>query len=429
MRLMPNLLFIAHPFPPAPFSGANRTWPLAKNLSRLGWNVTVVSARDHAYSRRAASKAIADLCRAEGLKLITVGSGTWAPDDAESRLPHIERLKSNGRRYTQGLLRRVIRMCDSDLWCVRCGVGLILRPRPTPDVILATGKPFGSFVLARTLSSYFGVPYVLDYRDPWSANPYRGSATSRLALALETWSLARASATVMVSRSQAEAQKQYFPQFAQPEIVTNGYDHELLDSIEGHTCDKCVIVYAGILYPGKRDLDPVLAAIARVGAQPCRALRPIELHYFGPQSDLVRHAANVHGAGESVVLHSLVSRTEVLKAVKSADAAVVITGMNDEAPLAERGIMTGKIFEALGLGTPVLLISPRNSDARQLLVDTNNGAAYCASQIDDITQWLVDLTSRPRPPRTPATICSWVTLAEKFDRILRAVVKSPSASV
>lgn len=176
----------------------------------------------------------------------------------------------------------------------------------------------------------------------------------------------------MVSRSQAVAQKQCFPQYAQPKVVTNGYDPELLDSIEGLPCDKCVIVYTGILYPGKRDLDPILAAIAQAGAHPCRASRPIELHYFGPQNDLVRHAANIHGVGERVVLHGLVSRTEALNAVRSADAAVVVTGMNDEAPLAERGIMSGKIFEALGLGTlffsSVLVMAMRDNCLRVLSV-------------------------------------------------------------
>lgn len=418
---MPNLLFISHPFPPAPRSGANRPWPLAKYLSRLGWNVTVVSVREPAYSRRAASKAIADMCCAEGVKLITIGNGTWAPDFAEAQLPQIERLKSKWRRYIQGVLRRVSRMGDSDMWCVRCGANLILRPGPKPDVILATGKPFGSFVLARILSSYFGAPYVLDYRDPWSANPYQGSASSRLSTALETWALARASSTVMVSRSQAVAQKQCFPQYAQPKVVTNGYDPELLDSIEGLPCDKCVIVYTGILYPGKRDLDPILAAIAQAGAHPCRASRPIELHYFGPQNDLVRHAANIHGVGERVVLHGLVSRTEALNAVRSADAAVVVTGMNDEAPLAERGIMSGKIFEALGLGTPVLLVCPRNGDARQLLEGTL-GAAFCASEIDGIARWIASRAQSLPVRSEPLASCSWVTLTRQFDALLRDVI-------
>lgn len=422
---MPNLLFIAYPFPPAPFSGANRTWPLAKYLSRLGWTVTVVSARDPAYSRRAASEAMADMCRAEGVKLITVGTGTWAPDDAGAAIPRIERLKSDWRRCSQGLLRRVLRMGDPELWCFRCGVRLLACSGLQPDAILATGMPFGSFVLARALSRYFGAPYVLDYRDPWTANPYRADAQAPVTTALEVWALSRASATVMVSPSQASAQSRCFPRFTQPEVLTNGYDPEMLSSVKEKFQSKCVIVYAGILYPGKRDLDPILAALARSSTSELHAARPLELHYYGPHNDLVSHTASKHGVSSRVVLHGLVSRAEVLSAVKSAHAAIVVTGMSDEASLAERGIVTGKIFEAIGLGTPVLLISPRDSDARQLLTDTKGGVAFCASQVDDIARWLVALASRPRISKSPPSICSWVTLSKRLDSLLRSAIAAP----
>ena len=46
-----------------------------------------------------------------------------------------------------------------------------LNPKDV-DIILATGSPFVSFRLARSLSERLGRPYVLDYRDPWSGNPH-----------------------------------------------------------------------------------------------------------------------------------------------------------------------------------------------------------------------------------------------------------------
>jgi glycosyltransferase involved in cell wall biosynthesis len=423
---MPNLLFIAYPFPPAPASGANRTWPLAKYLSRMGWSVTVVSAREAGFTRRQAALAMADACRAEGITWIQCGSGPWAQDEADNQLPALEWMKSLMRRYLQGLARRVLPIGWADVWCFSCAARVTLGGVQRPDVILATGMPFGSFILARLLARRFQAPYVLDYRDPWSANPYRSArrkgGTSE---PFERWVLSRAFATIMVSQSQASAQHQRFPQFPRPSVVTNGYDPDQLRRVEERRKASFTMVYAGILYPGKRDLDPILASIARA-RQLCNGTgRQIEFQYYGPQDGIVRKAAERFGVSDMVSLHGSVSRDRALSAVKSADVSVVVTGMSEEATAAERGIMTGKIFEALGLGTPVLLVCPRNGDARQLLAGTQ-GAAFCASEIDGIARWIASRAQGPSIKSEPPVNCSWVTLACQVDELLRdAVVADP----
>jgi hypothetical protein len=53
---------------------------------------------------------------------------------------------------------------------------------------------------------------------------------------------------------------------------------------------------------------------------------------------------------DRVIIHGNVSRKEALTATRGAGAAVVITSVAKRASLEENGIMTGKIYEALGLG-------------------------------------------------------------------------------
>jgi glycosyltransferase involved in cell wall biosynthesis len=389
----------------------------------LGWSVTVISAKDTSYSRRTAVRHVAEACRAEGINWISYGAAVWAAENNGAAVPRLARLRSRFRRLTQGVVRRVLFMRWPDIWCFISGVQLLCVRARKPDVILATGMPFGAFVLARLLSHRYRVPYVLDYRDPWSVNPYR-ETTQRgfLAQQLERWVLARASKTIMVSDSQAIAQHDHFPQYPQPIVITNGFDPEQLRDVEERWSSGCALVYAGILYPGKRDLDPVFAAMARARTLANCPRLPIELHYYGPHSHLVRLAAKKHSVSDFVFCHGLVSRAEALSAIKSAQIAVVVTGMDDQATAAERGIMTGKIFEALGLGTRILLISPRDSDARQLLSDTQCGKAFCASEIDGIANWLVEHGSNPVLKSTPPERCSWATLACTFDQVLRDAI-------
>ena len=86
-------------------------------------------------------------------------------------------------------------------------------------------------------------------------------------------------------------------------------------------------------------------------------------HYYGAQENHVREQADRFGLTDRIVLHGRVPRREALSAVKGANLAVVITSVYEQSPLEDKGIVPGKIFEAIGLGTPVLLIAPNGSDA------------------------------------------------------------------
>jgi len=47
----------------------------------------------------------------------------------------------------------------------------ILREKKL-DAIIATAPPYSSFIVGYKLSKKLNVPLILDYRDPWSGNPF-----------------------------------------------------------------------------------------------------------------------------------------------------------------------------------------------------------------------------------------------------------------
>ena len=48
-----------------------------------------------------------------------------------------------------------------------------IPPRDYPDVVFATGGPWTSLLVGKALAKKFGVPFVADFRDPWTNNPNR----------------------------------------------------------------------------------------------------------------------------------------------------------------------------------------------------------------------------------------------------------------
>ncbi len=82
------------------------------------------------------------------------------------------------------------------------------------------------------------------------------------------------------------------------------------------------------------------------------------------------------------------------------------------------GIITGKIFEPIGLGTPVVLIAPKGSDAVSLIEKDRLGWSFSGSQIEKLAACFADVLRAPRRPHNGAKNFEWPTIATRVDSIL-----------
>ena len=129
-------------------------------------------------------------------------------------------------------------------------------------------------------------------------------------------------------------------------------------------------------------------------------------HYYGGQGNHVREEAERFGVMEQVVLHGNVPRAEALAAVKGAGVAVVITSVAEEATMADRGIMTGKVFEPLGLGTPILLVAPPGSDVEILAETTGLARRFTGSDVAGIASFLAEtISGQAIEPKNRRRLC------------------------
>ena len=87
-----------------------------------------------------------------------------------------------------------------------------------------------------------------------------------------------------------------------------------------------------------------------------------------------------------------------------------------------KGQVPGKLFEAIGLRTPVLLIAAAGSDATEIVEETGMGGAFFGTDIEGIVGFLSNI-ARTEHERTHCTDkYSWPALAAKLDRILREII-------
>ena len=233
---------------------------------------------------------------------------------------------------------------------------------PRPDVIVSSVPEFSCHVAASRAARKLAVPWVPDYRDLWSTSTYY--SYSRLKRSLDrTWErnlLGGASALTATTPESVASLRELRPG-VRGFVIMNGFDKADLDAAD--TMDLGPgrhLVYAGTIYPGKRDPYPVLRAIADTPE-----LSDVVVHLVGPEpNDLEPDVASL-GLGPRLRIVGRVSRSEALAYVKGADVALLLTWDDP----GESGVVSAKVFEYIGLRKSILATGYRHGRMAKILDD------------------------------------------------------------
>jgi glycosyltransferase involved in cell wall biosynthesis len=414
----PKLLFLTFAFPPLHCMASVRTVNIARQLSGIGWDVSVVTPHPSVWELADAPDRVAADLDHWGVRMIYTGY-RWR---CLSSI-FVKRSNHGVAWFMGGIARRLAKQMGVDErigWyqeatraCSR------LTPRQV-DVIMVSGKPFGSFRVAQRLSQKLGRPYVLDYRDLWTGNPHSYPSQRERHARVEKQLLDGCSAVSVVSPSMARYLEDRFGVAGKVNVIPNGYAPSDFADVAPASFGHFAIVYTGTFYPPKRDAEPLMRALSRLAE--IGPARPWRFHYYGEQADHVREAARRQGVEQHVELHGVVPRRQCLAAVRGAGAAVVIASVEGTADLADRGIVTGKIFEPIGLQTPALVIAPPQSDLETVVQTAGRGAVFTGSDVEGMAAFFSRAMQGDVPEsRNPETY-AWPQSIGKMDDMLRRVI-------
>lgn len=188
-----KILMIAYYFPPDSSSGSFRPLFFAKYLHEIGENICILTVREQDYlpDQPKDYKLLENIN--ENFEIVR--TGVFRPREGAIKLKNLlfgKKDKIVDRSYVDGKegnekfsgraslfqeLKDTITDClstpDPNIgWlplAVRQGVKII-NTRKT-DVIYATGSPWTSLIIGVILKKMTGKPLVMDFRDPWVANP------------------------------------------------------------------------------------------------------------------------------------------------------------------------------------------------------------------------------------------------------------------
>ena len=188
---MKSVVMIAYSFPPDGSAGVYRSLRFTRHLPAMGWSARVIAADLAPYSWTRYDPALLALVPSETEVIRVRRRDPWQALQARRAQHTQEKLSSvpveiakqlRATHYApaRSFLRDIVRTVEA--WCYHPDMAMgwispaleaTLRVCSSrkPHVILATGGPWSSFIIAERASQRTGVPYVLDFRDSWTLAP------------------------------------------------------------------------------------------------------------------------------------------------------------------------------------------------------------------------------------------------------------------
>lgn len=316
----------------------------------------------------------------------------------------------NYLRHKKGIFN-ACRMPDfTDLW-VRPAIKEVSGNQGW-DLVVSTAGPYSVHIIGAYLKKTGkGKKWIADYRDTWSDNyVFPGVFPFNL---VEKWLekklMAHADVVSTVSAPFATAlSKRYGSKVT---VCENGFDIDDLEALPVPSIfpddGKFRIVHTGSIYLGKRDPTPLFQAIRQMQMDSEAHLDRLEVVFAGLRQANLDALIKEYGVEKWVKSVGFVSREDALRMQRDAHRLLFLP-WND--PSVD-GVLTGKIYEYLVSGTPIMAVGGNGMEAsQQLILDADAGDVF--AEPEEIVRFL----RRKLQENTPDRNTLKEGIVEKFDR-------------
>lgn len=245
-----------------------------------------------------------------------------------------------------------------------------LKSNPV-DVVITTGPPHSIHLIGMRLKQKLGVKWLADFRDPMSNLFYNKdlllTTKSKIKLnQLEKEILSKADVVVTVSN---HLQKEFQKYRTKVEVITNGYDNEVLIEQTYSLDKKFTLSHIGLL-PTQSNPIVLWQVLKEILSENEEFAQDLQLNFIGNSSkqiidslkdfDLLNHASII----------DYVAHSEAIQLQKKSQVLLLLIPQVK----GSEGIITGKVFEYITSNRPILALVPKGSDLIEIIEGTNTGS-------------------------------------------------------
>jgi glycosyltransferase involved in cell wall biosynthesis len=397
---MKKALLVAYHFPPLGGGGVFRTLKFTKYLPEFGYQPHVLTVKNPMYGTKDLT-----LCGE-----IPPEAKVYRTFSFEHRIMRAPRLLNINLKWFY--------MPDDNIGWLPFGVstGAKLVKKENIDVIYATSPLWTSLLIGFFLKRKTKKPLVIDFRDPWTDNPFIRYPTKyhkRFERKMEKTILSQADyVTVAFDSIKNNLIKRYPFLKSKIAIITNGFDSDDLKDLEMRKkTGKFTIAHVGSIY-GLLTAKPFLIAVKELVEENKEFKEKLEVVFVGNYGKETPLLVKEYGLEANVRFVGYVPHREGLEFMVNSQALLLLVTV--EGPKGE-GMLPGKVFEYLASRRPIIALAPENGLAANVIKSSNAGTVVPPMNVQRIKNAISDFYEQWKEGKSPTTAGS-VENITRYDR-------------
>lgn len=396
--MMKKILFIVYNFPPAAGAATQRILKFLKYLNKFGHKTYVLTVDKVDYPDL-------DFTLIDKIPEETKVFRTkyWTPfgiyrkitgRKSDEKIP-VAFIKDNHKSIAERIsvfVRLNIFLPDAKIgwlpYAVKNGRKIIKEEKI--DIIISSGPPHTTHLIAKTLKKKTGVKWIADFRDPWTdIDYYSGMKRTKLA----EWIDSKLEKSVLKNSDYIVAASEGYLNIIKSknvknnyEVITNGFDPDDFSNIEITEPTKFRITYTGNM-PITRNPENLWLALEELVNEKEVFSQNFEFHFAGVMDEEIKEKISNMKFYSNFINHGYLNYEEVLKLKFNSHLLIMI--VNRVATSKE--ILPGKIFDYLASGNFVLVIGPKDGVSAKLIKYVEQGESVDYEEKDKIKQIILTL--------------------------------------
>lgn len=278
------------------------------------------------------------------------------------------------------------------------------------DCVISTGPPHSMHLIARGLKKKFPhVVWLADFRDPWTnIDFYDKLMLTPLADAkhrrLEAKVLNEADCIISIGEGMSREFKgmlknQGKANDAKFTVITNGYDNDDVAKGGVKKDAKFSLAHIGTLVKD-RNPEVLWQALSELVKEHADFKAQLEIKLVGKVDVAVTDRIAHYNLESFVRRIAYLPHAEVVLEQQASHVNLLLVNNTPNA----KGILTGKFFEYLAAGAPILAIGPSDGDLAAIIKETNCGYIADFNDINTLKLQLLKLFKGEYPQRNTAAI-------------------------
>lgn len=400
---MKKVLFITCYWPPAGGGGVQRGVKFCKYLRDFGWEPVILTVQD-GYAAQIDPSLERDvrgdmrIYRTPILEPHKLFNRIKRPETRGAEKLVLDKSHARRARWIQTIgnyIRLNLFIPDARIGWLHYAVreGRKIMRDESPDAIISTSPPYTAHRIARRLQRAFHRPWIADFRDPWVENIQyndvpRLGIVKALNRRMERETLQHADRVITVGRHIGRLLQSKLPPDRRNKVavITNGYDtDDVREVAPPENADVFYLSYYGTIY-GNGFIPDLFEGIRRTAQRHPAFAERYRLKLTGAIPPERRDLIIDRIPPEKIDARNYIPHDDALRELYQPQVLLMTINRVPHNEL----IITGKIFDYLPTGNPILAVGPPDSDAAPILKDSGAGHMFDYGDYDGMERFLME---------------------------------------